>query len=145
MSEEKNVDPKNENPNEVVLAEQEAGTDTVRVSSEVIAILAGTAASEVKGLAGMSGSIVGGIAEKLGRKDFSRGIKVTLEETKVYLDLHVIVEYGYKIQDVAEELKNKVRSTVEDTTGLQVVSVNVFVQGIHLPAEKEEGEKEKTE
>lgn len=126
---------------EVVLHEQEEGLDRVRISSEVIAVIAGTAAGEVKGLAGMSGSIVGGIAEKLGRKDFSRGIKVTLEDKKVYLELYIIVEYGYRIQDITRDLMNTVRSAVEDATGLQVESVNIYVQGIHL-SEKEGSENE---
>jgi len=124
---------KRHQPEEIVLNDHEEDADSVRISSDVIGILAGTGASEVKGLAGMSGSIVGGIAEKLGRKDFSRGIKVSLEDSRVTLDLYVIVEYGYRIQEVTEELKKTVRSSVEETTGLKVVSVNIYVQGIHLP------------
>ncbi len=142
MSEEKN----NPDVAEVVLEESDSSSsDSVSISSEVISILAGIAAGEVEGLAGMSGSIVGGIAEKLGRKDFSRGIKVHLEDTRVTLDLYIVVEYGYKIKEVTDELKKSVRHAIENTTGLQVVSVNIHVQGINLPGREEKPEKEEAE
>ncbi len=117
---------------EVVLNEGDTESDTVRISPEVISMVAGLAAHEVAGVAGMSGSIVGGIAERLGKKDFSRGIKVNLDNQEVTLDLYLIVEYGYRIQEVAEELKKAVRGSIEDTTGLTVSKVNIHVQGIHL-------------
>ncbi len=115
-----------------------ADADSVRISPDVIGIIAGIAIGEVKGIAGMSGGIVGGIAEKLGRKDIAKGIKVHLDEDKVRIDLNVIVDYGARIMDAATALKQEVRSTVEKITGLQVVSVNINVQGIHIPREGEE-------
>ncbi|NLA27594.1 MAG: Asp23/Gls24 family envelope stress response protein [Firmicutes bacterium] len=110
--------------------------DTVRISPEVIGIVTGIAAGEVEGIAGMSGGIVGGIAEKLGRKDFSKGIKVRLEGEKVSLDLSVVVDYGVRIMETAKKLKDKVRSTVEEVTGLPVAVINIHVIGINLPKEK---------
>ncbi|HOB87484.1 MAG TPA: Asp23/Gls24 family envelope stress response protein [Bacillota bacterium] len=116
----------------VVQQANDSEADSVRISTEVIAILAGIAASEVPGIAGMSGGIVGGITEMLGRKDFAKGIKVYLEDRKVRIDLNVIVEYGVKIMDTAKQLKQAVRKTVEETTGLQVAAINVNVMGINL-------------
>lgn len=110
--------------------------DSVRISPDVIGIVAGIAAQEVKGIAGMSGGIVDGIAQRLGRKDFSKGIKVNLEKETVSLDLNVVVEYGVQIMETAKKLKQRVRNTVEEVTGLAVASINVNVVGINLSREQ---------
>ncbi|MGB4290501.1 MAG: Asp23/Gls24 family envelope stress response protein [Dethiobacteria bacterium] len=112
--------------------------DCVRISPEVIGIITGIAAQEVEGIAGMSGGIVDGIAEKLGRKDFSKGIKIRVEDEAVSLDLSVIVDYGVRIMETAKKLKQKVRATVEEVTGLPVAAINIHVIGINLPKEKSE-------
>lgn len=112
--------------------------DSVRISPDVIGIITGIAATEVEGIAGMSGGIVDGIAEKLGRKDFSKGIKVRLEGEAVSFDLNVVVDYGVRIMETAKKLKQKVRETVEEVTGLTVASINIHVIGINLPKEKSE-------
>ena len=111
--------------------------DSVRISPDVIAIIAGLAAGEVEGIAGMSGGIVGGIAERLGRKDLAKGIKIQLDGETVRIDINVIVDLGVKIMEVAEKLKQEVRSTVEKITGLKVASININVQGLNLTKEQE--------
>ena len=123
-----------------VLAQKgtETDADSVRIAPDVIGIIAGLAASEIKGIAGMSVGIVGGIAEKLGRKDLSKGIKVHLEEDRVKLELNVIVEMGATIVDTANSLKKEVRDTVEKITGLKVAAINVNVLGINVPRDQEE-------
>ncbi|NLA12534.1 MAG: Asp23/Gls24 family envelope stress response protein [Firmicutes bacterium] len=110
--------------------------DSVRISPDVIGIVAGIAAQEVKGVAGMSGGIVDGIAQRLGRKDFSKGIKVSLDQETVSLELTVVVDYGVKIMETATVLKQKVRNTVEEITGLAVASIKVHVVGINLAKEQ---------
>ncbi len=120
--------------------------DTIRISSEVIAVITSIITSDVPGVAGMSGGVVGGIAERLGRKDMTRGIKVQVDEDKVSVDLNIIVEYGISIVDTTDKLKKEVRSQVEKTTGLKVEAININVLGINLPEEEEEEkEKEKEE
>ena len=126
-------------PDERVPGEIAPVEDSVRISPEVIGIIAGIAAQEVDGITGMSGGIVDGIAEKLGRRDFSKGIKVRLEGEAVSLDLSVIVDYGVRIMETAQKLKQKVRATVEEVTGLPVAAINIQVIGINLPKEKSEG------
>ncbi len=111
----------------------------VNIADEVVSIIASLAATEVKGVAGMGSSIPGGFAELLGKKSLSKGVKITMTEKEVGLDLSVIVEYGCKIPDVAWELQEKVKNEVEAMTGLSVISVNVSVDGINVPKiEKEE-------
>lgn len=123
-------------PDERVPGEIAPVEDSVRISPEVIGIIAGIAAQEVDGIAGMSGGIVDGIAEKLGRKDFSKGIKVRLEGEAVSLDISVIVDYGVRIMETANKLKHKVRTTIEEVTGLPVAAININVIGINLPKEE---------
>lgn len=105
----------------------------VNIADEVVTVIASLAAGEVKGVAGMSGGLAGGFAELLGKKNFSKGVKLTVAEKKVTLDLSVIVEYGAKIPEVAWELQEKVKNEVEAMTGMQVMAVNVSVDGVNVP------------
>lgn len=116
--------------------EEKHTEDSIRISPEVIAVVAGIAVEEAEGVAGMSGGIVDGIAQRLGRKDFGKGIRVSLEEEKVLLDLNVVIEYGAPLLETAEKLKRNVRSTVEEVTGLTVAAVNINVTGINMPKKK---------
>ena len=112
----------------------------IRIADEVVSIIAGLAATEVEGVAGMSGGIAGGIADMLGRKNLSKGVKVEVGEKETAIDLYVIVEYGTSIPDVAWEIQDHVKQTIVSMTGLEVVEINVHVQGVHLEEETEESE-----
>ena len=116
----------------------------VNISDEVISVIASLAASEVKGVFGMAGGIQGGIAELLGKKNLSKGVKLTAVENDVTVDLSIIVEYGVKIPDVAWELQKKVKNEVEAMTGLNVVGVNISVDGVNVPKIDKEKEAEET-
>ncbi len=126
--------------------EIENGTEGIKISSDVIAVIAGVAVSEVKGVYGMSGGFAGGISEVLkGKKNLAKGIKVDATDEKAKIDVNIIVEYGARIPDVAFEIQNKVKKSVESMTGLKVEEVNVHVQGVNtesLTEEKEEKEEE---
>lgn len=113
---------------------------TIKIADEVVSVVAGLAATEVEGIAGMSGGIAGGIAEILGRKNFSKGVKVEVGEKEAAVDLYIIVKYGVRIPDVALEVQEKVKAAIESMTGLTAVEVNVHVQGVGFPEEKEEEE-----
>lgn len=103
---------------------------SVRIADEVISIIAGLAATEVSGVAGMSGGLVGGIADLLGKKSLSKGVKVHLGEKQVAVDLYVILEYGVIIPDIAIKIQEKVKDAVETMSGIQVMEVNIHVEGI---------------
>ncbi len=137
------MDEKKEITEEVV--EKETEVNGIKISDEVVAIIAGMAASEVKGVAGMNGGFVGGISEILGKKNFAKGVKVQVGEKEVLIDLFITVEYGCRIPDIAWEIQNKVQTAVENMTGLSVVDVNIHVQGVNLPKEAKETKKEKKE
>ncbi len=114
--------------------------DSIRISSEVIAVIASIVSSDIPGIAGMSGGLVGGIAEKLGRRDLTKGIKVSVNEDKVTIDLNVIVDYGVSIVESTGKLKKEIRGNVEKTTGLTVEAININVLGINVPEEQKEEE-----
>ncbi len=115
--------------------------DSIKISSEVVAVIAGIVSSDIPGIAGMSGGLVGGIAEKLGRKDLTKGIKVHVEEETVIIDMNVIAEYGTSIVESTDKLKQAIRSSVEKTTGLKVKAININVLGINIPGEESAVEK----
>ncbi|WP_024831203.1 Asp23/Gls24 family envelope stress response protein [Ruminiclostridium josui] len=108
---------------------------SVKISEEVVAIIAGIAATDVPGVAGMSGGIAGGIAEILGRKNLSKGVKVEVGEKEAAIDLYIIVEYGARIPEVAWDIQDKVKNAVQEMTGLNVVEVNIHIQGVNFDKE----------
>lgn len=108
---------------------------TVKIANEVVAIIAGLAATEIDGVVGMSGGITGGITEMLGMKNLSKGIKVEVGEKEAAIDIFVVVEYGSKISEVASSVQQNVKDTVETMTGLNVIEVNVHIEGVIIPKE----------
>lgn len=108
---------------------------TIKIASEVVTVIASMAATEVKGVAGMSGGFTTDIVEKFGVKSSSKGIKVQVGETETSIDLYLIVEYGAKIPDVAWEVQQNVKKAVETMTGLSVVEVNIHIQGLNIAKE----------
>lgn len=106
----------------------------VKISDEVVGVIAGLATTEIKGMVGMSASLVGGITQILsGKKNLSKGVKVTVGENSAAIDLYVVVEYGVRIPDVALEVQENVKKAVESMTGLEVSAVNVHVQNVMIP------------
>lgn len=116
----------------VVMTPQE-GLGGIRIADDVVGVIAGMAATEVAGVAGMSGGIGGGIAEMLGRKNLSKGVKVEVGEKEAAVDLFIIVEFGVRIPDVATQIQMNVKRAIEGMTGLSVVEVNIHVQGVIFP------------
>lgn len=122
--------------NEQEVTRKNAGRGSIRVADEVVSIIAGLASTEIDGIAGMSGGIAGGIAEILGRKNFSKGVKVEVGEKEAAVDLFIIVKYGVRIPEVALAVQENVKRAIETMTGLTVVEVNVHVQGVGFPEEE---------
>lgn len=104
----------------------------LNISEEVIAIIAGIAAGEVEGVAGMSLGFVDGVSEMFGKKKYSKGVKVEIDGDSVVIDIYVIVAYGVRIPDVAWSIQTSVKSNVENMTGLTVQAVNINVQGVNF-------------
>ena len=138
MENENNKELVNVESNEMVVNESE-NNNKIKIADEVVAIIAGKAVSEIKGVYEMSGGFAGGISEVLsGKKNLAKGIKVVSTEKDTKIDVNIIVEYGIRIPEIAFEIQTKVKKAVETMTGLKVVEVNVHVQGVNTNIEKKE-------
>ncbi|KKO52291.1 Asp23/Gls24 family envelope stress response protein [Paenibacillus sp. DMB20] len=104
----------------------------IQIAPEVIEVIAGLATVEVNGVAGMSGGFAGGIAELLGMKNLSKGVKVEVGQREAAVDVSVIVEYGQRLPEVASEIQRNVKRSIENMTGLTVVEVNVHIHDVHF-------------
>ncbi len=118
---------------------------TTQIANEVIAVIAGLAATDVRGVADMSGGVVGGITERLGRKNLAKGVKVDVspDERQCSIDLAIIAEYGYRIPEIAMEIQDGVKRAIEGMTGLEVTAVNVSILGIAFRSEEQDEGKDK--
>lgn len=108
----------------------------VKVSDEVVAIIAGLAATEVEGVASMAGNITNELVGKLGMKNLSKGVKVTIIETAVTVDLALNIEYGRNILETSKKVQERVKSTLENMTGLEVADVNIRIVSVDMENEK---------
>ncbi|HZG70802.1 MAG TPA: Asp23/Gls24 family envelope stress response protein [Chondromyces sp.] len=106
----------------------------IDISNDVIAMIAGGAAVDCYGIVGMASKnqIKDGITDILRRENFTRGVIVRQEEDQVFIDMYIIVSYGTKISEVAHNVQSKVKYTLDQTVGLSVDSVNIFVQGVRV-------------
>ena len=107
----------------------------VRVADEVVAIIAGLAATEIEGVEAMAGNITNELVSKQGMKNLSKGVKVSVEEKTVTVDLALNIKYGYEIPAVSKKVQERVKSAIETMTGLEVVAVNIKIAGVNIEAE----------
>jgi uncharacterized alkaline shock family protein YloU len=103
---------------------------TIQIAPEVIEVIAGMATIEVPGVAGMSGGFAGGIAELLGRKNLSKGVKVEVGQRDAAIDVSVVIEFGTRIPEVASGVQHNVKNAIETMTGLNVLHVNVHIHDV---------------
>ena len=108
----------------------------VQIANEVVAIIAGIAATEVDGVAAMAGDVQKELVSKLGMKNLSKGVKVTVLEGVVTVDLNLNIEYGKNILETSKKVQEKVKSSIENMTGLTVADVNIRVAGVDMPEEE---------
>ena len=128
---------------EINIENVEGENSSIKISDDVVAIIAGKAVAEAPGVCAMAGGFAGGISEVLsGKKNLTKGIKVEVTEKEAKIDVNIIVEYGTRIPDVAFDIQNRVKTAVEGMTGLKVTAVNVQVQGVSTD---NNGEKETDE
>ena len=104
----------------------------VQIADEVVAIIAGLAATEVEGVDSMAGNITNELVGKLGMKNLSKGVKEDVTEEHVSVSLSLNLKYGYSIPKVCEVVQDKVKSAIENMTGLIVLDVNIKIAGVSL-------------
>ena len=108
----------------------------VKIADEVVAIIAALAATEVEGVASMAGNITNELISRLGMKNLSKGVKVDVLEGVVTVSLALNMKYNYSIMDVSAKVQEKVKSAVENMTGLEVADVNVKVAGVEMESQE---------
>ena len=108
----------------------------VQIADEVVAIIAGLAATEVEGVASMAGNITNDLVGKLGMKNLSRGVKVDVLDNVVGVDLKLNLAYGYSIPETSRKVQEKVKASIENMTGLQVSDVNISISSVELEETK---------
>lgn len=116
----------------------ETGIGEVKINTEVVVVIAYNVASNEEGVADMSPGIGESISQVLSRKNVPKGVKVEISEKSVNIDLYVIVEFGARIPDVAWRIQEKVKSSVESMTGLDVKAINIHVQGVSFEQKSKE-------
>lgn len=112
--------------------DEQRNEGAVRIADDVVAVIAGLAASKTRGISSMSGGMAEGIARRVSGKNVTKGVQVEVGNLEAAIDLRVIVDYGEKIHNVCRELQQNVKEAVETMTGLSVVEVNVKVEGVAL-------------
>jgi uncharacterized alkaline shock family protein YloU len=115
----------------------EADGGRIIFADEVVATIASLAVSDVEGVSSLTGGMVEGITEMLGKKNFTKGVKVEVGQEEAAADVSVSIQYGYKIKEVCEKIQAAVKSAIENMTGLRVVEVNVFVQSVVFEASEQ--------
>lgn len=105
---------------------------SINISEEVIAIIAANAALETEGVAALSASLGKDLAELLGKKNLSKGVKITADDTGVKADVFILVKIGTSVNKVGAQVQENVYSAIESTTGVKVLEVNVHVSGVSL-------------
>lgn len=123
---------------------------SITFANDVLATIAGIAACDIPGVAGMSGGFKDGIVELLGKKNFTKGIKITVKENAVTVDIQIVVDYGVSVPEVCKNIQDSVSKALETMTGLAVSAINISIQGVKFkelnapgeePAEEEKKEK----
>ena len=114
----------------VLLEDEKKGT--VHVADDVVAIIAGLAATEVKGVAAMAGNITNELMSKVGRKNLAKGVKVAVNGKKVKVALAIMMEYGYNIPGTCSKVQERVKSAIENMTGLTVTDVDIRIASVDM-------------
>ena len=119
-----------------VTLREEGENGQVQIADEVVAIIAGLAATEVKGVSSMVGNITNELVSGLGMKNLSKGVKVDILEGVVSVDVALNIEFGYNIPDTCQKVQEKVKTAIENMTGLEVSEVNVHVASVDMENNK---------
>ena len=118
--------------NKTYMLQDDGALGTVQIADDVIAIIAGIAATEVEGVSSMGSSISNELMSKVGYKSLTKGVKVEIEDGQVEATLALKMDYGYNIPSTCSKVQQKVKSTIENMTGLEVTDVNIRIAGVDM-------------
>ena len=121
---EREIDKKN------VILQNDENKGQVQIADDVVAMIASLAATEVKGVHALAGNITNELMSKVGVKKLTKGVKVEVVENNVTINLAVTMEYGYNIPSTCTKVQDKVKTAVENMTGLNCTDVNIRIIGV---------------
>lgn len=122
------------------MEQEHEGLGKIEIAPEVIEVIAGIAASEVEGVAGMRGNFAAGVVERLGKKNHGKGVKVELTETGIKVDVYCLMKFVVSIPAVAGKIQDNIRQALLNMTALEAEEVNIHVVGIQFETQKIEPE-----
>lgn len=122
---------KDYNRNTYVLQDDDS-KGMVQIADDVVAVIAGLAATEVKGVAAMAGNITNEIMSKAGKKNLSKGVKIAVNGKRVKISLAIMMEFGYNIPGTCSKVQDKVKTAVENMTGLTVTDVDIRIASVEM-------------
>ena len=122
--------------NSAVVLKDEESVGSVQIADDVVAMIASLATTEIEGVSAMAGNITNELMSKVGMKKLTKGVKVDVLENNVTVDLAVTMEYGYNIPATCQKVQNKVKSAIENMTGLTCTDVNILIAGINMKKDK---------
>lgn len=122
--------------NSTLVLKEEENVGVVRIADDVVAMIASLATTEVEGVSAMAGNITNELMSKVGMKNLTKGVKVDVLENNVTIDLAVTMEYGYNIPATCQKVQAKVKSAVENMTGLNCTDVNIRITGVNMKNDK---------
>lgn len=105
---------------------------SVKIADDVVAMIASIAATEVEGVSAMIGNITNELMSKVGMKKLTKGVKVDVIDGVVTADLSVTLEYGYNIPVTCQKVQEKVKTAIENMTGLEVADVNIRIASVNM-------------
>lgn len=108
----------------------------VQIADDVVAMIASLAATEVEGVRALVGNITNELMSKVGMKKLTKGVKVEVINQVVTVDIALMMEYGYNIPQTCQNVQNKVKSAIENMTGLEVGNINIRIAGVHMQEEE---------
>ncbi|MFC0522661.1 Asp23/Gls24 family envelope stress response protein [Pontibacillus salicampi] len=117
----------------------------IEIAPEVIEVIAGIAASEVAGVASMRGNFATGVAERLGKVNHGKGVKVELAEDGIVIDIYVVMDFGISIPQTAQQIQDNARQALKNMTALEIKEINVHIVGVQMEPKEESAEEETEE
>lgn len=108
------------------------GLGEVKIADDVVAVIAGYAATEVEGVSAMAGNITSDLMSKVGMKNLNKGVKVVVSDGQVCADLAILIEYGFNIPATSKKVQDRVKNAIQNMTGLEVVDVNIRIAGVDM-------------
>lgn len=121
--------------NSTLILQETRGSGTVKIADDVVALIAALAATEVKGVSSLAGNLTNELMSRVGIKNLTKGVKVDVLEGNVTVDLTLNMEFGYHIPETCHTVQEKVKTAVENMTGLTCSDVNIRIAGINLNKE----------